>query len=96
MTIRQIIEERKAEVLRAAAEHGVRRIRIFGSGARGDERPDSDVDFLVEAGTETSPWFPAGLILDLEKLLGRRVDVVTEKGLHPLLRERVLREAVPL
>ena len=56
----------------------------------------SDIDLLVSPGPETSSWFPAGLILDLESLLGRRVDVVTEKGLNPHLREQVLREAVPL
>jgi predicted nucleotidyltransferase len=54
------------------------------------------VDFLVEAGPLTSPWFPAGLIVDLEELLGRRAKVVTSKGLNPDLREHVLAEAVIL
>jgi predicted nucleotidyltransferase len=63
---------------------------------RGEERPDSDIDLLVEAGPETSPWFPAGLILELEALLGRRVDVVTEAGLRSELRESVLQDARPL
>ena len=70
--------------------------RLFGSVARGDAQAESDVDFLIEAGPVTSSWFPAGLILDLEDLLGKRVEVVTERGLDPLIRDRVLREAVPL
>ena len=69
---------------------------MFGSVARGEDRPDSDVDLLVDVGPTTSSWFPAGLILDLEQILGRPVEIVTDKGLNPLIRERVLREAVPL
>jgi len=87
---------KREQIEAIAARHGARRIRVFGSVARGDSRPDSDVDFLVEAGPATSSWFPAGMIVDLEELLGRRVEVVTEKGLDPLIRESVLREAVPI
>jgi hypothetical protein len=57
---------------------------------------DSDIDFLIDAGPATSSWFPAGLILDLEDFLGRRVEVVTEKALNPDLRDYVLREAIHL
>ena len=57
-------------------------MRVFGSVARGDARPESDVDLLVDVASQTSSWFPAGLILDLERLLGRHVEVVTEKALH--------------
>ncbi len=96
MATSDLIERKNAEIRRIASRHGARNVRVFGSVARGEARPDSDVDFLVEAGAETSPWFPGGLIRDLEKLLGCGVDVVTEKSLHPLLRERVLREAVAL
>lgn len=88
-----LIDQHREEIHRIAERHGVTRLRVFGSIARGDARPDSDVDFLVEIGTETSPWFPAGLILELEQLLGRRVDVVTEKALNPKFRRDVLREA---
>ena len=95
MTIEQVYEKRD-EILRIAAAHGVRNIRIFGSVARGDANPESDIDLLVEVGPTTSSWFPAGLILDLEELLGRPVEVVTERGLNPYLRDRVLREAMPL
>ena len=69
---------------------------MFGSMARGDAGPDSDVDLLIEVGAETSPWFPGGLVTELEELLGRRVQVVTERGLDALLRDRVLAEAIPL
>ena len=96
MTLKQLIEEKRDEILRLAVKHGARNVRLFGSVARGEDRPDSDVDFLVEAGPTTSSWFPAGLILDLEETLGRRVEIVTDRGLNPYLRDQVLREAVPL
>lgn len=92
----QLIRLNREEIVRIAAKHGVRDVRVFGSVARGEAGPESDVDFLVDAGPTTSPWFPGGLIVDLEALLGRRVEVVTERGLHPLLRESILREAVPV
>jgi predicted nucleotidyltransferase len=96
MAFRQILEEKRNDILNIAAKHGAYNVRVFGSVARGEDRPDSDVDLLVDVGTATSSWFPAGLILDLEQILGRRVEIVTEKGLNPHLREHVLREAVTL
>jgi uncharacterized protein len=92
----ELIRAHRDKILQIATEHGARNIRVFGSVARGDARPDSDVDFLVDAGSATSSWFPAGLILDLQNLLGRRVEVVTERGLNALIRDDVLREAVPV
>ena len=92
----QLIRAKRDEIQRIAAKHGARNIRVFGSVARGDARPESDIDFLIDAGPVTSSWFPASLILDLEELLGRRVEVVTEQGLDPLIRDNVLREAVPV
>ena len=71
-------------------------VRVFGSMARGDAGPQSDVDLLVEVGPNPSPWFPGGLVAELEELLGRRVQVVTERGLDDVLRKRVLEEAVLL
>ena len=79
-----------------AARHGAQNIRIFGSAARGEAGEDSDIDFLVEVGTNRTPFFPGGLLADLEELLGRKVDIVTEEGLHWYIREQVLNEAVPL
>ncbi len=96
MSIEQLLEGKREEIRRIAEKHGAKNVRILGSTSRGDARPDSDVDLLVDTGPETSSWFPAGLVLDLEEALGRRVEVVTEKGLDPLLKDRVLREAIPL
>jgi len=94
--ISEIISSQRDAILAAAARHGVTSIKVFGSVARGDARDDSDFDFLVEVGPRHSPFFPGGLVLDLEEILGRRVDVVEPEGLHRLLRDRVLREAVPV
>jgi len=92
----ELIRSKRAEILRIAAKHGATNIRVFGSVARGETRADSDVDFLIDAGPVTSSWFPAGLIVDLQDLLGRPVEVVTENGLNPLIKDRVLQEAIPL
>ena len=96
MTIKQLVHEKRDEIQRIATKHDARNIRVFGSVARGEARNDSDIDFLVDTGPVTSSWFPAGLVLDLEDVLGCKVEVVTEKGLSPFLKERVLQEAVPL
>ena len=74
MVLPALIAEKRDAILSLAVRHGAADVRIFGSFARGEARADSDVDFLVRAGERTSPWFPSGLILDLEQLLGRRVD----------------------
>ncbi|MCW5880369.1 MAG: nucleotidyltransferase family protein [Anaerolineae bacterium] len=91
-----VLRERRLEIERIAARHGAYNLRVFGSVARGEVTPESDIDLLVDAGTTVSPWFPAGMIVELEALLGRRVEVVTTGGLHTLLRERVFGEAVVL
>ncbi len=96
MTIQQLLREKRDDIERIAAKHGAYNLRVFGSVARREDRPESDIDLLIDAGPTTSSWFPAGLILDLEALLGRRIQVVTEKALHPDLRDHVLREALPL
>jgi len=96
MSIEELVGGKRDEIRRIAEKHGARRVRVFGSMARGDARTDSDVDFLVEAGSQTTSWFPAGLILELEELLGRRVQVITDAGLNPFIREQVLKEAIPL
>ena len=96
MTLEQLLREKRDDIQRIAAKHGAYNIRVFGSVARREDKPESDIDLLIDAGPTTSSWFPAGLILDLEALLGRRVQVVTEKALHPDLRDHVLREALPL
>ena len=96
MGINEIIQTKRGEILRIAAKHGVHRIRLFGSVARGDAGPESDVDFLVDVGPKHSPFFPGWLVVDLQDLLGRRVDVVEPEGLYPLLKEQILKEAINL
>lgn len=71
-------------------------MRVFGSTAKGETGPESDVDLLVDVRPTHSRCFPAGLILDLEGLLDREVDVVTEDALHWYIRDQILEEAVPL
>lgn len=91
-----LLEGHRNDILDLAARHGATNVRVFGSTLRGDATSDSDIDLLVSTSGETSAWFPAGLVADLEALLGRKVDVVTEDGLYWLLRRRILREARPL
>ena len=96
MSTDELLKEKREEILRTASKHGARNVRVFGSVARGEARPDSDIDLLIEKGPTTRSWFPAGLVLELEEMLGRRVEIVTETALNPDLRERVHREAIPL
>lgn len=90
------LKRRRDEILRVAAIHGARRVRVFGSVARGEADEWSDVDFLVDLEKGRSLFDLGGLLMDLQDLLGRPVDVVTEKGLKARIRDRVLEEAVPL
>ena len=96
MRIGEKLRDRREEILRVAAKHGAGNVFVFGSVARGDETADSDVDFLVDVSGEPIPWFPGGLVADLEELLGRRVQVVIRRSLSPLIRESVLKDASPL
>ncbi len=96
MTTIDLLQAKRTEVLEVAKRHGVTSIMIFGSVARGEESVESDIDLLVTTGPKVTSWFPAGLIVELEQLLGRHIDIVTESGLNPLLREQVLTEAVAL
>ncbi len=95
-TISTVLKDKREDILRLAAKHGAINVRVFGSVARGEAGPDSDIDFLVDAGPGRSAFFPAGLLVDLEELLGCKVDVLTENALHWYIRERVLKEAQPL
>ena len=91
-----LVKHKREAILRLAAKHGARNMRVFGSMARGEARSDSDIDFLVEVEPVHTAWFPAGLVADLEDLLGHRVHVVTRDALHWYIRDQVLKEAVPL
>jgi hypothetical protein len=92
----QLIRVHRDEILRVATLHGAGNVMLFGSVARGENTPESDVDLLVDVTGDTTPWFPGGLVADLERLLGQRVQVVIRRSLSPLIRDAVLREAVPL
>ncbi len=96
MDLAERIRANREEILRIAARHGARNVRIFGSVARGEAGPESDVDVLVDLEPGRSLLDLGGLLIDLQDLLGCKVDVVTAKGLRERIRSRVLREAVPL
>ncbi len=91
------LQENRENILAIAAKHGAFNVRIFGSVARGEDTPESDIDFLIDYDIEkTTPWFPVGLIRDLETLLQTKVDVVTVEGLKSRIRDRVLQESINL
>jgi predicted nucleotidyltransferase len=94
--INDLLKSKREEILRLAAKRGARNVRIFGSVARGQARPDSDIDFLVDLELGRSLLDLGGLLNDLQKLLGRPVDVVTESGLRERIRKRVLKDAILL
>jgi hypothetical protein len=96
MLIEEQLHEKRTEILQIAANHGATNVRVFGSVARGEARPDSDVDFLVTMEPGRSLFDLGGLLMDLRDLLDCEVDVVTEAGLRTRIRRRVLEEAEPL
>ena len=100
MHTRELLKEKRDDILRAAALHGASNVRIFGSAAgsaaSGSAGPESDIDLLVDLAQGRSLFDLGGLLMDLQDILGCRVDLVTEGALHWYIRDRVLREAVPL
>jgi len=96
MSLLEAVQGKREDILRLAARRGVRNVRLFGSLVRGEARPESDVDFLVDLEPGRSLLDLGGLLMDLQDLLGRKVDVVTEAGLRERLRPGVLGEAKPL
>jgi len=90
------LDRNRQEILRLAARHGARNVRVFGSAMRGETGPDSDLDLLVDLDPDRSLLDLGALLMDLQDLLGRKVDLVTEKALHWYIRDRVLSEATPL
>jgi predicted nucleotidyltransferase len=96
MDIYDLLKEKRAEIIRTAAEHGAYNVRIFGSVARGEANAASDLDFLVDMEPGRSLLDLGGLLMDLQDILDCSVDVVTEKGLRKRIRDQVLREAVAL
>ncbi|MGB3654232.1 MAG: nucleotidyltransferase family protein [Rivularia sp. (in: cyanobacteria)] len=96
MGIQELLLPFREEILRIATKYGAYNVRVFGSVARGEAKPDSDVDFLVELEPKRSLFDYIALIQDLEKLLNRKVDVAEPGNLHDLIREKVLNESVIL
>jgi uncharacterized protein len=95
--IQDLLAPKRDQILAIAEQHGAFNVRVFGSVARGEATIDSDVDFLIDYDrSKRSAWFPSGLILDLEDLLGRSVDVATVDMLKERIRDRVLQDAVML
>lgn len=96
MAIEQMLKQKREDILKIASRYRARKVRVFGSAVRGEDRPDSDVDFLVELEEGRSLMDLGGLLMDLQNLLGRNVDVVTERALHWYIKDQVLREAKPI
>ena len=96
MDVSEILEQKRKEILEIAAMHGAQNVRVFGSVSRSEAGPGSDVDFLIELEQGRTLLDHAALYLELKQLLGCEVDVVTENGLRPRLRDRVLKEAIPI
>ncbi len=90
------LQEKRVEILRVARRRGARNIRVFGSVARDEATATGDVDFLVEFEPDRSLLDHGGLLMDLQELLGCKVDVLSERGIRPRFMDRVLKEAVPL
>ena len=96
MTHAEHIKHNRKDILRLARRYGVTEMHVFGSTARGEDTPESDIDFLVEMEPGRSLFDLGGMQSELETALGRPVDVVTEKGLKARIRTRVLQEAIPV
>ena len=96
MQLNELLIQKREEILHVAAKHGARNVRLFGSVARREADEESDIDFLVEMEPGRSLLGHAALWLELQGVLGRKVDVVSDRGIKARIRERVLREAVPL
>ncbi|MCW5199853.1 nucleotidyltransferase family protein [Desulfobulbus sp. F1] len=96
MTELERIQQQKKNILAIARQHGLVRLRLFGSVVRGEETPQSDIDLLVDLEPGRSMFDLGGALIQLQELLRRKVDIVTEGGLHWYLKEKIMQEAVPL
>ena len=96
MGINDLLTHKREEIIRVAAKHGASNLRVFGSVARGEAGPESDVDLLIDLEPDRSLLDLIGLMRELEEVLGRRVDAVTAKSLHWYIKDQVIQEAVPL
>jgi predicted nucleotidyltransferase len=96
MVTAEVLKQKRSEILRVAAEHGAHNVRVFGSARRGEAGANSDIDLLVSMEKGKTLLDFVGLWQDLEELLGCKVDVISDGGISPYLRERILAEAVAL
>lgn len=96
MNTLETLRARKAEIERLASIHGARNIRVFGSVARSEDTSDSDIDFLIDMEESRSLLDLVGFKQELETMLNRPADVLTERGISPYLRKRILAEAIAL
>lgn len=96
MGINELLKNKRGEILDIAAKHGAYNVRVFGSFARGEAGEKSDVDFLVEMEKGRSLLDMGGLLIELQELLGRKVDLVEADGLHWYIRDRVVHEAIDI
>ncbi len=96
MGIEELLLPFREEILKIATKYGAYNMRVFGSVARGEATPDSDIDFLVELKPQSSLFDYIALMQDLAALLGRKVDIAEPDNLHELIRDKVLSEAIPL
>ena len=95
-SIEELLQSKRPDILALAEKRGARNVRVVGSVVRGESRPDSDLDLLVDLDPGRSLIDLGGLLMDLQGLLGLKVDVVAEAGWRPRLRQRVVAEAKPL
>ena len=96
MSLDELLQSKREDILRTANRYGAFNVRVFGSVARGEADSESDIDLLVDMEAGRSLLDLSGLLIDLEDMLGCNVDVVTERGLRDRIRDRVLKEAVAL
>jgi len=96
MSLNELLQDKREDILRIAAKRGAYNVRVFGSFVRGEADSKSDIDILVDMEPGRSLFDLGGLLMDLQDLLGHDVDVVTERGLRERIRERVLKEAIAL
>lgn len=96
MGIKELLTPKRDEILKAAEKHGAMNVRVFGSVVRNEAGPDSDVDFLVRMGAGHGLFDLIRLKTELERVLGRKVDVLTDGGINRHMKQRILAEAVAL